>query len=86
MSTLPNINCLSFEERARVYSNAMMAISPTEQDSINAMVEELITKIKIRNPAITFSRENALELIAALGIGIISGKFRIIVIQEMVDA
>lgn len=86
MTTLPNINCLSFEEREEVFSKAIRALPPTEQEIINAMANELIFKIKMRNPAITFSRENALELLAGLGMGIVSGKFRIIVIQEMVDA
>lgn len=78
MTYQPNLNCLSFADRSESYKRAFNALSPTEQFQINQMADTLIASLKTIKPDVTFSKENALEVIAALGMGILRKDFIII--------
>ncbi len=73
-----DINYLSTLDREKSYTKALNALPSSEQEEINRMATKLIDSLKKIRPQSMFSRENALEIIAAIGIGISQNKIVII--------
>lgn len=59
--------CLSQQDRREAFQAARCALSREDQVSIELMAARMVKAIKAKHPAVGFSIDNALEVLAGLG-------------------
>jgi len=62
-----DLNLLSISERREAVSNAKDSLPAVEQERIDESANALIYTVKSKTPHVAFSYDNALEVLAAIG-------------------